>query len=142
MDYEEYRRRYFVDPPPEPRFALRGQRGATLMLQDFDRALEFYSQVFGPPGYVEGAGTRSWLLGDTWVTLLRGNEGNAKNVEVQIEAESPQEAERLHAAFREAGGKGPDPSDEFMHIKLRFCSVRDPFGVDWLIVAPLADPKD
>ena len=70
MDFAEYRSRYFVQPEPGPRFALRGLSGAALTFRDFDRAVEFYSRVLGPPNYVEGGGTRGWRIGSGWLTLL------------------------------------------------------------------------
>lgn len=137
MDYEEYRKAYFTDPPPEPRYDYRGVRGATLFFADYDGAVAFYSAVLGPPGYVEGTGTRSWILGDTWLTLLRGGTGAPANTEVPIVMESPGEAERLHAAFLAAGASGADPSDQLMGEPIRYCPVTDPFGTDILVYAPL-----
>ena len=40
----------------------------------------------------------------------------------------PEEAERLHAAFLEAGGKGDPPSDSLMYVPIRYCFLTDPFG--------------
>ena len=50
---------------------------------------------------------------------------------------TPKEAERLQAAFIEAGGTGPGPSDQLIYEPIRSCPVRDPFGTDILIAAPL-----
>ena len=75
MDYEEYRKSYFVDPPPEPRFELTGVRGIALFYEDYAPAVAFYQAVLGPAAYVEGEGTRSWKIGDTWLTLLQGLNG-------------------------------------------------------------------
>ena len=141
MDYEEYRRAYVVDPAPEPRYRFRPSMGVTLYFQEFEAATGYYRQVLGPPAYVEGEGTRGWRIGSGWLTLLRGAAGSPRNVEVTLEVETPQEAERLRLAFLEAGGEGPPPSDQLMYEPVRFCPVRDPFGTELLIVSPLAGGK-
>lgn len=133
MDYQDYRDSYFVDPPPAPRFAYTGLQGATLYFQDYEQAVAYYQQVLGPPGYVEGAGTKSWRLGGTWLTLLRGQDGNPHNAELMLVMPTAQEAERLQAAFIAAGGQGADPVDTLMYEPVRACFVTDPFGVNIMI---------
>ena len=108
----------------------------------FDSAVSYYRQVLGSPAYVEGEGTRGWPIGSGWLTLLRGKSGNPRNVEVTLQLESPEEAERLQRAFIEAGGEGPTPSDELMYEPIRSCPVRDPFGTEVLIISPLAGGED
>ena len=137
MDYEEYRRKYVVDPPPKPRFELTGVRGLALFYEDFEPAVSYYQEVLGPPVYVEGSGTKSWAVGDTWLTLLRGKEGNPRNVEVPIVVATPQEADRLQRAFIAAGGTGPEPFTTLMGVPVRYCPVRDPLGVELLVYCPL-----
>ena len=142
MNYEEYRDAYFVTPAPEPRYRFDGSFGVTLFYEDYDAAVEYYRQVLGPPAYVEGTGTRGWSIGSGWLTLLRGDSGNPRNVEVTFQAESPAEAERLQRAFVEAGGKGPAPTDQLMYEPIRYCPVRDPFGTELLVISRLAAAKD
>jgi hypothetical protein len=137
MDYETYSRQYFVQPPPEARFAFRGIHGATLFFFDYGAACAYYLRVLGPPAYVEGETTRGWRLGDTWLTLLAGGSGSPRSVEIPIVMQTPEEAERLQAAFIAAGGQGDPPSDQLMYEPVRFCPVTDSFGTHWLIVAPL-----
>jgi hypothetical protein len=137
MDYEAYREEFFVEPAPAERYEMVGLLGATLFIQDYDLAVEFYQRVLGPPAYVEGEGTRGWRLGKSWLTLLRGPQGNPRNVEINIVAESPEDAERLQRAFIEAGGTGPAPSDQLMYEPIRACPVTDPFGTALMILAPL-----
>lgn len=137
MDYATYRHAYFSDPPPEPRFDLRGVGGATLYFSDYDEAVEFYTGVLGRPAYAEGLGTRGWKLGETWLTLLAGGDGAPRNVEVSIVASTPAEAERLQAAFIEAGATGPHPENGLMYEPVRLCPVTDPFGTELLIHARL-----
>lgn len=137
MNYDEYRKAYFTDPLPELRYGFTGVFGVTLFFEDFDSAVAYYQQVLGPPAYVEGTGTRGWQIGVGWLTLLQGKSGSPSNVEVSLQVETPIEAERLQKAFIEAGGKGPDPSDEYMYVPVRSCPVRDPFGTEILIISPL-----
>lgn len=137
MDYEIYREKFFTKPAPEQRYKFQGVHGTTLYFEDFETAITYYSRVLGEPAYLEGAGTRGWQLGNTWLTLLRGKSGNPQNMELNIVMQTPGEADRLHAAFKDAGGKGEAPSDELMYEPVRYCSVQDPFGTDILIICPL-----
>lgn len=137
MDYDEYRKAYFADPKPIPRYGFSGTVGVTLFFEDFDVAAEYYEQVLGQPAYVEGKGTKGWMIGSGWLTLLRGTSGNPQNIDVTLHMNSPAEAERLQQALIEAGGTGPSPSDELLYEPIRFCSVRDPLGTNLLIIAPL-----
>lgn len=137
MDYETYRKKYVVDPPPEPRFLFSGVAGLALFYEDYRQAVDYYQQVLGPPVYVEGKGTKSWAVGDTWLTLLQGTNGNPTNVEVPFVTATPEEADRLQAAFIAAGGTGPDPFDTLMGVPVRYCPVRDPLGVELLVYCPL-----
>lgn len=138
MDYEAYRNAHFADPLPEPRYRFGGSFGVTLYFVAYDEAVAYYTDVLGPPAYVEGNGTRGWAIGAGWLTLLRSHAGNPRNVEVTFQVADPQEAERLQRAFLEAGGEGAAPSDQLMYRPIRSCPVRDPFGTDLLIISPLA----
>ena len=138
MEYETYRRRFFVDPAPEPRYGFEGLHGTTLYFADYAAAVAYYRRVLGPPAYVEGPGTHGWRLGNTWLTLLQGGTGHPHNLELTLVMATPAEAERLQADFVAAGGQGPAPSDQLMYIRVRYCPVSDPFGTHWLIVSALA----
>lgn len=135
MDPDAARARNTVDPPPEPRFAFAGPAGPTLWFADYAAAVAFYSDVLGPPGYVEGEATRGWRIGTGWLTLLAGGDGHPENTEVGFEMSSPEEAERLHRALLAAGGIGPEPSDEVMYEPVRSCMVTDPFGTSLHVYA-------
>jgi len=139
MDYEAYRKKYFSDPQPLQRYGFVGIHGLTLFFEEFDDAVDYYSQVLGSPAYSEGEFTRGWRLGDTWLTLLKGRGGSPGNVEVSILMESSAEAERLQFAFIEAGRIGPDPSDQLMYDPVRSCPVSDPFGTQIMIYAHLKE---
>jgi hypothetical protein len=137
MDLEAYRRAHFADPAPAPRFAFTGAFGVTLYLEDFAAGVAFYAAVLGPPAYVEGDGTRGWPIGAGWLTLLRGAHGHPRNVELTLEVDTVEAAERLQAAFVAAGGRGSPPADRLMYRPVRTCPVVDPFGTELMIVAPL-----
>ena len=142
MNYEEYRNAYFTDPEPEPRYHFSGSFGVTLYFEAFDSAVSYYQQVLGPPAYIEGEGTRGWPIGPGWLTLLQGKSGGPRNVEITLQLETPEEAERLQRAFIAAGGEGSAPSDELMYKPIRSCPVRDPFGTEFLIISLLAGEED
>ena len=137
MDYNSYRKRYFVNPAPRTRYDFVGIRGTTLYFEEYASAIDYYRRVLGPPAYEEGTGTKGWRIGNTWLTLLHGQDGSPCNVEVQIVMRTPQEADRLHATFVAAGGKGEEPSDQLMYEPVRYCHVQDPFGTHILIISPL-----
>lgn len=137
MDFDAYHKAYFLKPQPEPRFKYTGSFGITLYYQDFEAAVAFYEQVLGPAGYQEGDSTRGWRIGEGWLTLLRGEHGNPRNMEIGFELETVQEAEALQRAFIAADASGPAPSDQLMYVPVRICPVTDPFGVDIMIFAAL-----
>jgi hypothetical protein len=138
MDFETYRKKYFADPPHEQRYNFRGDFGVTLFYQDYEAAIAYYEQVLGPPAYLEGEGTRGWQIGRGWLTLLKGKSGNPRNLEITFVMSSPEEAEALQRALIEAGGTGSAPSDTLMYEPIRTCAVTDPFGVDLLVISPIA----
>lgn len=139
MDYETYRKKYFVEPAPEQRFAFDGINGITLYYQDYEAAADYFQQALGPPAYVEGENTKGWRVGDTWLTLLRGADGNPRNVEVMIVVQNQGEADRLQRTFIEAGGSGPYPVDTLMYELVHVCPVTDPFGTNFMIYSPLEE---
>lgn len=142
MNYQEYRKAYFTHPMPEPRFLFSGSFGVTLYFEAYDAAIEYYTQVLGPPAYVEGEGTRGWPIGAGWLTALKGKGGSPRNIEIGLQMASPEEAERLQHAFIAAGGEGPAPSDQLMYRPIRACPVRDPFGTEFMIFSSLTRGED
>jgi len=141
MDYNTYRRKFFTDPAPEQRFGFEGLHGITLFFSDYDRAVDFYQAVLGPPAYVEGEYTRGWCIALTWLTLLKGREGSPRNVEVMLVMQSAEEVERLREAIMAAGGEAGEISDQLMYAPVTSCSARDPFGTDLLIFCWNTKPK-
>jgi hypothetical protein len=140
MDYEAYQKSFFTHPEPEPSFQYVGMNGVTLYYQDYSQAVQYYEKVLGQPAYVEGDGTRGWRIGNSWLTLLKGQHGNPVNVEVMIVVDTPQEAERLQQAFIAAGATGNPASDQLMYEPVRMCPLKDPLGVEMIIVSPLSPP--
>ena len=138
MDFEAYKKNYYTDPPPEPRFAFTGIRGASIFVEDYPAALAFYKKVFGPPNYVEGESTHGWRFGETWFTLFPSKKGGPANSDISLEMASPAEADKLRAALVEAGAKGGEPVDTIMYVPIRYCGVTDPFGTEWVIYSPLS----
>ncbi len=137
MDYESYRKAHVVDPQPEPRFAFAGSMSIALFFEDLPAALDYYSKVLGPPCYKEEMRAISWFIGGGGLTLLPGKQGAPTNIELGFVTESVAEAERLHAAFIAAGGKGEAPMDTLMFVPVRFCAVVDPFGTQISVTCPL-----
>ena len=137
MDYEAYRKAYFVDPPPQPRFQFSGLHGAALYFNEYEKAVAYYTQVLGSPGYVEGKNTNAWQLGNIWITLFPAKSGSPQNAELIIQMETPAEVDRLRDAFVAAGASGDAAMDTLMFEPLRFASVQDPFGTLITIVSPL-----
>jgi len=134
MDYKEYRRKYFTDPAPEPRYQVRGIHGATLFYEDYQAALHFFQQVFGPPAYVEGENTHGWKIGDSWLTVFPANQGSPQNIEVPIYLQTAEGVDRLYQACLTAGAHGNPPQDTLMYLPVRIAIVTDPFGVMFTLV--------
>ena len=137
MDYESYRKKYFVQPAPKPKYAFAGILGATLYYQDYAAALAFFEQVFGPPAYVEGEHTHGWQIGEGWLTVFPSRQGNPTNVEIPIYVQTPAEVDRLYAGFLAAGATGTAPEDVLMYQPVRSCILTDLFGVEFMIVCVL-----
>ncbi|MFN2145203.1 MAG: VOC family protein [Anaerolineales bacterium] len=135
MDFDEYRSKYFADPAPEPKYNFQGIRGAAVYYQDYQAALAYFEQVFGPPSYVEGEFTHGWRLGDTWLTVFPAKEGVPANVEVLLYLKDASNVDRLHAAMLAAGGQGEDPVDTLMYAPVRIAMITDPFGGVFTLVA-------
>lgn len=137
MDYKTYRRLYFVDPPPRPRFPFAGLGGVSLYVHEYGRALAFYEAVLGPPAYVEGEWTRGWPIGNDWLTLFPADEGGPGNMDLTIEMDTAAAVTRLYEAFIAAGATGDPPSDQLMYQPVRYAAVTDPFGTVIVIISPL-----
>jgi uncharacterized glyoxalase superfamily protein PhnB len=142
MDYETYKKNYYVDPPPEPRFHFAGAWGATLYYEDYQKALDFYGEVLGPPAYIEGENTHGWRIGETWLTLFPSKKGNPQNIEVPFFVETPEEVDRLYEALIAAGAQGEPPVDTLMYHPVRACYLKDPFGVELMVACWLGEENE
>jgi hypothetical protein len=128
MDYEDYRKAYFTDPPPAQKFDFIGLHGVALFFEEYESAVAYYSNVLGPPAYVEGKNTKAWLVGNVWLTLFPSGSGGPQNTEIHFLMRTSADAERLQQAFISAGGSGESPSDQLMFEPIRYCPLQDPFG--------------
>lgn len=133
MDFQPYKKKYYVEPTPKQQFEFDGLQGAVLFIEDYSAAVDFYQQVLGPPAYVEGENTKGWQLGDTWLTLFPAKHGNPTNMELNIVMKTAKEADRLQQAFVDAGAQGSEAHDTIMYVPIHACPVTDPFGVSILI---------
>jgi hypothetical protein len=134
---DENRDKYNAGPEPKNRFGFRGTFNSTLYYEDFKGAVAFFQHVLGPPVYVEGEGTRAWRIGEGWLTILKGTDGNPKNTELTLELNTPAEAEQLQVQMIEAGACGDPPTNQIMFVPVRYCPVKDPFGVEILVFSQL-----
>lgn len=138
MDYESYRKKYYADPQPESQFNFSGVYGTALYYQDYQKALDFYTQVLGPPNYVEGENTHGWKIGNSWLTLFPSKEGNPKNVETPFYMKTTDAVSEFIETFVAAGGELlQEPVDELMYEPVRFAVVADPFGVVFIVLCKL-----
>ena len=95
MNYEEYKKANFVDPQPEPKFEFDGLFGFALFVEDYQSAVAYYTEVLGPPAYVEGEFTKGWRIGESWLTLFPSKSGAPRNADFQIMMKTPEDAEKL-----------------------------------------------
>jgi len=116
----------------------------SLYYEDFQDAIAFYTDVFGPPENVDEKGAiYGWRMGSTWLTLFPSKGGtqkgsNPQNTEFAIQVSAPDEVDALFNILIEAGAKkGWDPADTNMYEDMRFAYVDDPFGVRIDIYFPL-----
>ena len=126
------------------RFDIVGLNYVSLYPADHAAALEYYASVFGPLDQVDlDLGVWGWKMGSTWLTVFPGSAGTdptgtMSNVEFAIQVATPDEVDRLYAAFMEAGVKGSlSPRTAVMYEEMRYCYVDDLFGVRIDIYCPL-----
>ena len=137
MDFETYRKSFYTDPQPEPRFDLLGIHGATLYYEEYSAALDFYTRVFGPPDYREGEFTHGWRLGNSWLTLFPSKSGSPANMEVPLYLPTREAVDALYAGLIAAGAKGEPPAETLMYRPVYMAIVIDPFGVALELVCEL-----
>ncbi|RMH70255.1 MAG: VOC family protein [Gemmatimonadetes bacterium] len=129
-------------PTQSPHFHIVGVNYISIYVKDYEAALAFYSHVLGKPAFQEKT-TRGWSLGNTWLTLFPAKAGtnptgNPQNMEFAIQVATPDEVDRLHQAFLDAGATDTwTPEDTWMYENMRFGAIDDPFGVRIDIYCPL-----
>lgn len=118
----------------------------TLYMADLEKAVAFYTAVFGPPASHAATDPRyGWRMGDTWLTLFSNEEGtdktrNPANTEFAIQVATPEQVDNLYQHLIDAGATaGWPPEDTEMYEGMRFCYVDDPFGVRIDIICPIKD---
>lgn len=138
MDEDAYRRAYYTDPAPPPRFPMVGLAGVSLYIERYEEAVAFYTAVLGQPAYVEGQWTHGWQIGSGWLTLFPAQANGPANMDVTVRVASPSDVAALREAFVAAGATGDPPSDQLMYEAVRYAQINDPFGTIWIIISPLA----
>jgi uncharacterized glyoxalase superfamily protein PhnB len=124
-------------------FTIVSLKFPSFYLKDFDKAVAFYTKIFGlshnPEPRIQG-----WKLGDTWLTLFPAEDlghdpdANPRNAEFAIQVAMPEQVDVLYHAFLDAGAKSlMPPEDTEMYDKMRFCAVDDPFGIRVDVYCPL-----
>ena len=121
---------------PEKPFKIVDLNFVSLYFVDLEKAVAFYSGIFGEPDqiYLEGP-HYGWKLGATWLTLFESKIGtavssNPHNTEFAIQVAEHGEVDRLYDALIATGSKPcHKPEDTEMYVPMRFCCVDDPFGV-------------
>lgn len=128
----------------QKKFAFTKLSYFSFYLKDYEKAIEFYTGILGePPKPYPNEALTGWPIGSTWLTFFPAKGGtdpnrNPCNSEFAIEVETPEEVDRLHSAFVEAGAKDVwTPEDTEMYVPMRFSAVDDPFGIRIDIICPL-----
>jgi uncharacterized glyoxalase superfamily protein PhnB len=116
----------------------------SLYIEDFQKAIAIYEQVFGPPETADEEGEiYGWQMGSTWLTVFPSKTGthagsNPRNAEFAIQVSNPGEVDVLHQLLIAAGAKSCwQPEDTEMYEDMRFSCVDDPFGVRIDVYCPL-----
>ena len=131
-------------------YNIIGLNYVTMYLKDYEEAVAFYTQIFGPPptNAPNGLLLWGWQLGSTWLTIFPSQEGtqpdsNPRNAEFAIQVGTPADVDRLHAAFIAAGAKDAwTPENTEMYEPMRFSCVDDPFGMRIDVYCPIEPTAD
>lgn len=126
----------------KPNYNIATLNYVSLYYHDHKEAVAFYTAVFGEPDSVHEEVIIGWKLGDTWLTLFPDTESshpgsNPRNTEFAIQVASPEDVDRLHAAFVAAGAAVVHtPEHTKMYEQMRFSVIKDPFGVYIDVLCP------
>ena len=124
-------------------FEVLGLAYPSFYIKDYDVAVAFYTEVFGPPETNEPR-IKGWRLGDTWLTLFPSEDlghdpaGNPRNCEFAIRVAEQEHVDALYARLLEAGATScMAPEDTEMYDPMRFCCVDDPVGIRIDVYCPI-----
>jgi uncharacterized glyoxalase superfamily protein PhnB len=133
-----------IEPASARPYQIVSLNYVSLYVNDFQEAIAFYTQVFGPPEYDEDEGSLyGWRMGSTWLTMFPAKAGtsrdsNPRNTEFAVQVSSLEEVDALYNALIGAGAKEcMAPRDTKMYEEMRFGCVDDPFGVRIDVYCPL-----
>jgi predicted enzyme related to lactoylglutathione lyase len=107
----------------------------TLYYEDFEEAVQFYSQLFGPPEVGQQSHANGWRMGATWLTLFRAKAGptpgaNPCGTEFAVQVADPQDVDDLYRRMMELGAaEVMPPQNTEMYEPMRFACVDEPLGV-------------
>jgi predicted enzyme related to lactoylglutathione lyase len=131
--------------PSAASFTIVDLNFMSVYVKDYDRAIEFYSSVFGVPSEAHDKSDHvGWQMGRTWFTVLPARGGlekdrNPCNAEFAIQVSAVHEVDALFQVLIREGAKHcMPPEDTEMYDKMRFCCVDDPFGVRIDVYCPIA----
>ena len=128
-------------------YRIVGLNYVSLYIYDFQKAVDFYSRVFGAPED-EDPMQYGWRMGSTWLTVFASGAGtsrdaNPRNTEFAIQVSAPAEVDLLYAALIDAGASTcMAPRDTTMYEPMRFGCVDDPFGVRIDVYCPVGKPRE
>jgi len=121
-----------------------GLHYVSLYFHDLERAIAYYTAVFGPPEEVLEAKTIwGWEMGNTHLTLFSSKIGTDKernpcNTEFAIQVERSEQVDELTQLLVQHGGQVVmAPEDTWMYRNMRFAAIDDPFGVRIDVFCPL-----
>ena len=130
---------------PAQKFNIVGLNFVSLYFKEYDKAVEFYTGIFGKSEFYKEEGEKLYgiKMGSTWLTIFPSEIGTEKNnnpcnTEFAVQVSTPEEVDVLYQTLLEAGCKNcMIPQDTVMYDKMRFCCVDDPFGVRIDVYCPL-----
>jgi catechol 2,3-dioxygenase-like lactoylglutathione lyase family enzyme len=127
-------------------YTFKGLRYPSFYIRDYEKAIAFYTTVFGPPQN-DDPRIKGWFIGDSWLTLFPAGDlghdpdANPRNAEFAIEVTEPGDVDRLYEAMLAAGAVDcMAPEDTRMYEQMRFCAVDDPVGIRIDVFCP-AEPS-
>ena len=105
-----------------------------LGVQDLDRSIGFYSNLFGADPSVRKDDYAKWMLDDPRINFAISRRGNAIGVNhLGLQVESDAELGAVHARFEaaDAGATRAEPGASCCYAKSDKHWVTDPQGVPW-----------